>query len=317
MRLLELPFFSHLDGAESILIAGAGGGFDVFPGLPLYFALRGSGPRVHLANLSFSDLHASSAGRLAPALFEVTADSQGSAGYFPEAHLARWLREQGDETSIYCFDRTGARPLLTAYRALVERLGVDTLVLVDGGTDSLMRGNEAGLGTPHEDIASIAAAHQLDLRTKLLVCLGFGVDTYHGVCHAHFLEAVADLIRKDAYLGAWSLTREMPEVRLFQEATDAVNRAMPDNPSIVCASILSAIDGRFGDYHATSRTAGSRLFINPLMSLYWCFQLDAVAERLLYLDAIRNTDSFWEMLLEIQQFRATCKDIKGWENLPM
>ena len=36
------------------------------------------------------------------------------------------------------------------------RLGVDTLVLVDGGTDSLMRGDEEGLGTPHEDIASLA-----------------------------------------------------------------------------------------------------------------------------------------------------------------
>jgi len=38
------------------------------------------------------------------------------------------------------------------------------------------------LGTPEEDIASIAAVHQLQLDTKLLVCLGFGVDTFHGVC---------------------------------------------------------------------------------------------------------------------------------------
>ncbi len=49
-----------------------------------------------------------------------------------------------------------------------------------------MRGDEPGLGTPEEDIASIAAVHQLALDAKLLVCLGFGVDTFHGVCHAHF-----------------------------------------------------------------------------------------------------------------------------------
>ncbi|MFF7988525.1 hypothetical protein ACFZDG_01885 [Kitasatospora xanthocidica] len=31
------------------------------------------------------------------------------------------------------------------------------VLLVDGGTDILMRGDEAGLGTPEEDMASLAA----------------------------------------------------------------------------------------------------------------------------------------------------------------
>src|SRR5262249_31260449 len=56
----------------------------------------------------------------------------------PEVHLARWFREQGEDVPIYCFVQTGVRPLLEGYRTLVERLGVDTVILVDGGTDSLM-----------------------------------------------------------------------------------------------------------------------------------------------------------------------------------
>jgi hypothetical protein len=40
------------------------------------------------------------------------------------------------------------------------------------------------------------------------------------------------------------------------------------------------VAGQFDDYHATHRTRGSKLFINPLMTLYWCFRLDPVAERL-------------------------------------
>ena len=40
---------------------------------------------------------------------------------------------------------------------LIEQLQLDTIILVDGGTDSLMRGDEAKLGTPEEDMASIAA----------------------------------------------------------------------------------------------------------------------------------------------------------------
>ena len=33
----ELPFFQKLSDSRRVLIAGAGGGFDVFSGLPLYF----------------------------------------------------------------------------------------------------------------------------------------------------------------------------------------------------------------------------------------------------------------------------------------
>jgi hypothetical protein len=317
MEFLSLPFFAELQGAETVLVAGAGGGFDIFAGLPLYFALRARGARVYLANLSFSELDASSAERLAPALFEVTAATKSRRYYFPERHLARWFREQGDEVPIYSFDQSGVRPLLAAYRALVERLNLDTVILVDGGTDSLMRGDEVGLGTPQEDIASIAAVHQVEVDRKLLVCLGFGIDTFHGVCHAQFLEAVAELTRKGAFLGAWSLTSEMPEVQRYREASLAVLDAMRQDPSIVTTSILSAIEGEFGDYHATERTRGSTLFINPLMTFYWCFRLAPVAERILYLDAVRDTESYLELCLRILQFRSTHAPIKKWAPLPM
>ena len=52
---LNLPILHLLEKSQSILIAGAGGGFDVFAGLPLYFALRDLGKNVHLANYSFTD----------------------------------------------------------------------------------------------------------------------------------------------------------------------------------------------------------------------------------------------------------------------
>ena len=202
--MLTLPFFSALSPAKRILLAGAGGGFDIFCGLPLYFALKTSGKQVFLANLSFTNLVDVSGRRLTPALLEVSADSEGPRyiNYFPEGYLCQWFRQQGEEVSLYCFERTGAIPLREAYLTLLDHLEIDTLLLVDGGTDSLMRGDEDGLGTPHEDVASLAAVCDLPLQRKLLVCLGFGIDAFHGVCHAHFLEAVAELTRCGAFLGA-------------------------------------------------------------------------------------------------------------------
>jgi hypothetical protein len=51
---------------------------------------------------------------------------------------------------VYAFPRVGPRSLTPAYLALTEHLDLDAIVLVDGGTDILMRGDEAGLGTPEE-----------------------------------------------------------------------------------------------------------------------------------------------------------------------
>lgn len=45
------PLFAALASARRVLIAGAGGGFDVYAGLPLALALRAQGAEVHLANL--------------------------------------------------------------------------------------------------------------------------------------------------------------------------------------------------------------------------------------------------------------------------
>jgi len=127
-----------------------------------------------------------------------------------------------------------------------------------------MRGDEPGLGTPEEDIASIAAVHQLPLDTKLLVCLGFGIDTFHGVCHTHVLQAVSELACHDGFLGTWSLTKDMPEVQHYRDATEAVLHAMPSHPSIVSTSILSALAGLFGDVHVTQRTYAIEQFRDTL-----------------------------------------------------
>jgi hypothetical protein len=314
MQLDRTPFFDRLADARRILIAGAGGGFDVFSGLPLYFRLKDRGHEVHLANLSFAHTGDAQGRRPADAVVEVDADSLGWDDYFPEKHLCAWFRSRGDEVSIWCFSRRGGRELTQAYRAVVEELQVDAVVLVDGGTDSLMRGDEAVLGTPLEDVVSLAAVDGLDVPTKLLACVGFGIDE---ICHAHYLEAVAHCIKEGGFLGAQSWLAEMPEVRLYREAVAAVCAATPKLPSIICTSIVAALDGEYGDHHPTERTKGSTLWINPLMSLMWTFELDAVARRCLYLDAVKETADFVEIHSVIHESRQARGRVRPWMNIPV
>jgi hypothetical protein len=74
-------------------------------------------------------------------------------------------------------------------------------------------------------------------------------------------------------------------------------------PSIVHGQIAAAFQGRFGDVHATDRTRGSTLFVNPLMTLYFTFDLDGLAAQNLYLDRIENTVLIRQVSLAIEEFR--------------
>lgn len=95
------------------------------------------------------------------------------------------------------FFKIGVGALRESYQAVVDELRIDTIILADGGTDSLMCGNEEELGTPTEDMVrvcieliskltskqmSIAAVNGLKhVQQKLLTNLGFGVDCFHGI----------------------------------------------------------------------------------------------------------------------------------------
>lgn len=317
MDLSSHPVLTPLKHSRRILIAGAGGGFDVFCGLPLYFHLRAQGREVHLANLSFTQVAEIRGERLAHGLVRVDAQTEGPARYFPEGLLARYLQMIEQPAPVFTFAQNGVRQLAANYRLLKEQFDLDAVVLVDGGTDILMRGDEAGLGTPAEDISSLAAVDSLEVATRLVVCLGFGIDRFHGVCHAQYLEAVAELSRAGGFLGTFALTAQMPEVRRYLEAISYACDRMPAAPSIVGTSIASAIEGHYGDHHRVERTRGSQLWINPLMTLYWSFELGAVARRCLYLEAIKNTASNFEIAAVIEAFRNSCPAIKDWEDIPV
>ncbi|MFB6890812.1 DUF1152 domain-containing protein [Kitasatospora sp. NPDC056327] len=303
--LLQPPLITRLLAAERILIAGAGGGFDVYAGLPLALALRAAGKEVHLANLSFSELHALPADVWQePDLALIGPDTPAPEGYFPERTLARWLRLHGMPDAVWAFSRTGVQPLREAYRALTGRLGTDAVLLVDGGTDILMRGDEAGLGTPEEDMASLAAVAGLtEVPERLVACLGFGIDAHHGVNHSLVLENLAALDRAGGYLGAFSVPRDSREGTLYLDAVEHARAAFPEHPSIVQGSVAAALRGGFGDVRFTDRTKGSRLFVNPLMTLYFGVTVEALAAEHRYLDRLEGTLSIRRIASLIAEFQ--------------
>jgi hypothetical protein len=266
---LNLPVSNQLLSCKNLLIAGMGGGFDVFCGLPIYFQLRSQGKIVHLANLSFSLLSGlDDSLHLTDDLLRITADHQSWLPYFPELYLAQWFHEkQGEDMPIWCFKKTGVRPLLKSYQALVKYLSIDGILLIDGGVDSLLRGNEAHIGTILEDSISLSAVSQLDhVPVRLLGCLGLGAE--QNIAHTQIFENIASLAKAEAFLGSCSLVKQMEAYQRYEEALRYVQGNPRQEASVINSSIISAIQGEYGDYHLTAKTSGSKLWISPLMPIY-------------------------------------------------
>ena len=136
--------------------------------------------------------------------------------YFPEQHLANWLATQGEEPiTIWCFSKTGLMPLIHNYRLLTEHLGIDAILLIDGGVDGLIHGDEAQIGTPVEDALSLSAVNSLqNVPLRLLCCLGLGAETE--ISHTQILENISNLCSTNDFLGSCSLTKSMPCFQLYE-----------------------------------------------------------------------------------------------------
>jgi hypothetical protein len=305
MMYLNIPVLEQLTRAKSVLIAGMGGGFDVFCGLPIYFELERLGCDVHLANLSFSDVTTFSDGEgLTDTLVGVTADSEEIFDYFPEYYLSQWFyNERNDDITIWCFEKTGARPLIKNYVTLVKHLGIDAILLIDGGVDSLMHGDEPEPGTILEDSLSLMAVSELNnVPTRLMACVGLGIEPEVG--YAHLFENIAALTKSGAFLGSCSLLKDMDAYKQFENAVLYTFDQQPDYASVICSSLISAVRGEYGNHHLTKRTHGSQLRISPLMPIYWFFDAQKVAERNRLLEHLRLTWTIDEAWTAMQKARA-------------
>ena len=297
---LNLPILNQLSSCKNLLIAGMGGGFDIFCGLPIYFELKKHGINAHLANYSFSDIENVDFGiRLTKTLVGVTPNPERVYPYFPEFHLVNWFKEKRNEdVIIWCFHKKGAVPLTENYKILVEHLGIDGILLIDGGVDSLVRGDEWELGTAVEDLTSLFAVNELsNVPTRLLACIGFGAE--RNLTHAHVLENIATLTKEGGFLGSCSLIPQMESYQAYDEAVTYVQSNEFQDPSVINSSIVSAVRGNYGDYHLTEKTKNSTLWISPLMPIYWFFNFEEVAKQSMLLPEIEGTDLFRDALYKV------------------
>ena len=320
---------------RSVLLCGCGGGFDFVHGLTLYQELRRLGKTVVIGSYSFGAPE--EIGGLAEVVFSeqgviakrVSAANLPARSYAPEVHLCSFLDTQEPDAAphyVYAYyARSFSVPRLRSlYQQLIDRHAVDAVILIDGGSDSLMRGDEEGLGDPIEDAVSVAAVASLPgLRLKLLVCLGLGADRYNQVSDAASLRAVAELTAQGGFLGAVSLEPQSPSFHFYRQGLEHIYARHGERGfrSVVAGTIVSAVEGWFGRESVPpllqKRVRPGESFIWPLMAVLWTFDVEVVARRSLVAQWLRDCTQVDECYAALYRGRAELGEkLRSVEELP-
>ena len=289
-----------LTDVRHVLLAGCGGGYDVMGALPYVAALNARGITWDLASLSFcylNGLDGAAQDPRVPNLYEVRGDAAVANKYCPEAWLAKHLEAIGQPRPIYCFDKTGVAPLRAAYAAVLARTGADTVILIDGGIDAILRGDELSLGTPSEDLASLAAVTSLAVPRVWLACVGMTAELRDGIRHSQVFERFAALTQAGGMLGSGTILRGTPGGDQYLAALDTVetNQATMKR-SHVHKLIRAAMQGVFG-WH------GDFTWISPLLNQAWLFDARVVAAQHLFLHQLHQTETIWHVAAVVEAMR--------------
>jgi hypothetical protein len=316
---------------RTVLLCGCGGGFDFVHSLTVYPELRRLGKTVVIGSYSFGN-PAKISGAV-PVFAEngatavrVTAANLADSHYGPEVHVCSYLDAVYPASaphSVYAYyARAFTVPTLSQlYLQFIAAHAVDAIVLVDGGSDSLMVGDEEGLGDPIEDAVSVATVASLPgLKAKVLIVVGLGTDRFNQVSDAASLRAVADLTRAGGFLGAVSLEPLAAGSIFYRGCLDHIYERQKFR-SVLAGTIDSAIQGWFGRDAVppvlAPRVQPGELFFWPLMAVLWGFDVEAVARRSLIGKWIRHCRSVPECYAELHKGRSALgTKLRDVENLP-
>ena len=220
--------------------------------------------------------------------------------FFPEKYLCEWFQSKFQEDiSVFATERAGPHNLCESYKAICRVHGLDLIIVVDAGSDSLMAGDEQEIGGYLEDMLTIFAVNRSGI--KAILCnIGIGCDRHLGVSDCSSLRAIAEITASGGFLGCFSLTKTMPEVGYYIDATEFVGERIP-RKNIPGLQIVSAVNGGFGNVEISEKQRA--VFVNPIMAQYYFFKLEQVVKRIKYRDLVEEVKKAADLVNGIEYYR--------------
>jgi hypothetical protein len=314
---------------KNVLMVGTGGGFDFVHSLLLVPELRRLGKTITMASFSFgqptqyggdatklvwsddqavptdsgNDNSATNSPAVpalaSPMIVKLLSDAAKCTAleeshYAPELHVLSYLDAAFPSDAPHAMYAHYARAwtinsLHKFYAHLVAVHDIHAVIAFDGGTDSLVLGDEAGLGDPIEDAVTVGALARItNVKYKLLITVGFGCDRFNGVGDCASLRAVAELTAANAFLGSLSLHADAEPYQFYRAALNHIYGKQTFR-SVLAGATCAAVEGSAfgfafpeeldGRMRGGIRPRNSRLFVWPLMAMLFAFDIDKVSAR--------------------------------------
>ncbi len=181
---------------------------------------------------------------------------------FTEAIVAEAL---GAETVLIDINK-GVVGTYTGLKKAIEKLGIDLVMGIDVGGDSLARGDEEGIRSPLADSTMLGVLKKLKNE----------IPTYHGVigcgCDGELsldelYRNIAEVAKQGGFLGSRGMSDEDREI---------LARVLPWTKSEASNLVLEAANGGYGE--RTIREGKRRLVLTPIAAITLYFDPAAVYE---------------------------------------
>jgi hypothetical protein len=165
-----------------------------------------------------------------------------------------------------------------------------------------MQGNEVRKGTIAEEFVNYAALMDIPVK-KTLCTMGFGCEREEEISHYRALENISALAAKGYFYGTCALTPQSPEYQEYKKAYSILEKYPHHKKSHIHPRIMAAVEGKFGEVATKENTLMQdvkSVLISPLMSIMWFFDGDGVIKSNCILPALRNCNSFLEVIMMLR-----------------
>jgi len=198
---------------------------------------------------------------------------------------------------VWQINKLGVIPVKKAIQEIVKINEIDLIIMVDGGVDSIMHGDESNPGTILEDTVSLAAIKDFDLQSyghikTILACIGMGTEIEEGLSTESALKNIAELIKDNAFYGTCSLNPNWEAFRYYKEAYEFARNQPGFRESHISSRIIPAVEGTYTNQ------------LNPLMGIYWFFEGYSVIQKNMLVPLIEKTITFTDVNIIYRQFKS-------------
>jgi len=267
--------------------------------IPIFSSLKKLGKKVHLATFSSADINAireyTEPVILDNIIFGVTAVVKTTAANYQEGQTALWIKQTfNEDVPVWMISKADPKPLSESFKRMVHHLGIDAIIVVDSGINSIVTGLETDCPKSIIDsTVGLFAIRDLEVPVKMLFTIGMNPEMEGQLCYFEVMRNVTRMQQQGGMFGTCSLMNYM---QCYQQYKNLIGYIQNAGGSVggLNMKIISSVDGIDMDDPYTQE-----IYSSPLTSQYWLFDASAAIYNNKFMEFVESAESYYNIVQAI------------------